>query len=104
MDRASLKHIENVTVSEYWTPQHLDVTNAPVTYAAPKAAWIDEFRRLRGVLGSNTADRVARQRMHSHAIVDPCEITALPVINALQREQGEKPPLLARVRAILRYA
>jgi hypothetical protein len=95
---------ENCAVSQYWTPQHLDVTNAPLTYASPKATWIDEFQRLKGVLGSNTADRIARQRMHTHAIVDPCEITALPVINALETERAARPRLLARVRAILRYA
>jgi hypothetical protein len=97
-------HSDNIMVSQYWTPQHLDVTHAPVTYAGPKATWIDEFERFRGVLASNTADRVARQRMHSHAIVDPCEITALPVINALGRERTERQPLRAWVRAILHYA
>jgi hypothetical protein len=95
---------ENCTVSPYWTPQHVDVTHAPLRYASPKGTWIEEFQRLKGVLASNTADRIARQRMHTHAIVDPCEITALPVINALARERTARPPLLARVRAILRYA
>jgi hypothetical protein len=103
MERASHQN-ESCAVSLYWTPQHLDVTNAPLRYASPKGTWIDEFRRLRGVLGSNTADRVARQRVHTHAIVDPCEITALPVINALETKRAERPRLLARVRAILRYA
>jgi hypothetical protein len=102
MERPS--HTENCTVSHYWTPQHLDVTNAVVIYAPPKATWIDEFQRMKGVLGSNTADRIARQRMHSHAIVDPCEITALPVFNALERERTPRRPFFARVRAILRYA
>jgi hypothetical protein len=99
-----LSHAENREVSRYWTPQHLDVTNAPLTYAQPKANWIDEFARMKGVLGSSTSDRIARQRMHSHAIVDPCEITAMPVFNALGRERADRPPFLARVRAILRYA
>jgi hypothetical protein len=96
---------ESCTVSRYWTPQHLDVTNAPTMYAPPRAAWIDEFQRLRGAVASNTADRVARRRMHSHAIVDPCEITALPAFDAVRSQKADRPrAFLARVRSILRPA
>jgi hypothetical protein len=63
-------------VSARWTPQHLDVTDAPLRYAAPKAAWIDGFDKLRIV--ADAGDRMARLRMHTRAVVDPAEITVLP--------------------------
>ena len=71
-------HGNPLEVSAYWTPQHLDVTDAPLTYAPPKAAWIDGFDRLRPVMRSDVDDRMARRRAQTHAIVDPAEITVLP--------------------------
>jgi hypothetical protein len=76
MERPS--HGNPLEVSAYWTPQHLDVTDAPLAYAAPKAAWIDGFDRLRPVMRTDVDDRMARRRMQTHAIVDPAEITVLP--------------------------
>ncbi len=74
-----LRHREEITeVSRYWTPEHLDVTHVPMTYARPKASWVEGYQRLRPRLAIDTHDRLARHRMSSHAVVDPTEITVLP--------------------------
>lgn len=67
-----------LVVSPYWTPEHLDVTYLPITYARPKAPWIDGFKRLRPHLSSDKFERAARRRLHTHSVVDPAEITILP--------------------------
>jgi hypothetical protein len=38
---------ETVMVSRYWTPDHIDVTAAPMTYARPKALWIEQLDKRR---------------------------------------------------------
>ncbi len=76
MDRPG--HGNQPEVSARWTPQHLDVTDAPLRYAAPKAAWIDGFHTLRSRVMTDAEDRMARRREHSRAVVDPAEITVLP--------------------------
>ncbi len=76
MDRPS--HGNPLEVSARWTPQHLDVTDAPLRYAAPKAPWIDGFQKLRPLVVTDAGDRMARRREHTRAIVDPAEITVLP--------------------------
>ena len=76
MDRPS--HGNPLEVSARWTPQHLDVTDAPLLYAAPKAPWIDGFQKLRPLVVTDAGDRMARRREHTRAIVDPAEITVLP--------------------------
>ncbi len=78
MERPS--HGNRMEVSAYWTPDHVDVTDAPVRYAGPKGAWIDEFRRLRPFASSDVADRMARRRLHTHAVVDANEILAPPPV------------------------
>ena len=75
MERPS--HGNPVEVSAHWTPQHLDVTDVPLRYAAPKATWIDGFDRLRPLVNSDAGDRMARRRVQTRAIVDPAEITVL---------------------------
>ena len=76
MERPS--HGNPVEVSAHWTPQHLDVTDTPLRYAPPKADWTTEFDRLRPFVRSDAADRMARRRLQTRAIVDPAEITVLP--------------------------
>ncbi len=76
MERPSLGN--PMEVSAYWTPQHLDVTDAPVRYAGPKATWIEEFQRLRRFVRSDADDRMARRRVQSRAVVDSAEIIPLP--------------------------
>jgi hypothetical protein len=71
-------HVESNAVSPYWTPQHLDVTDAPLTYAPPKAAWIDGFTRLRPLVRTDADDRLARRRQQTRSIVEPGEIPVLP--------------------------
>ena len=77
-------------VSARWTPQHLDVTDARLRYAAPKAAWIDEFTRLRRRVVTDADDRMARRREHTRAIVDPAEITVLPPLDAPPRARRRR--------------
>jgi len=95
MERPS--HGNPLEVSARWTPQHLDVTDAPLRYAAPKAAWIDGFERLRPLVVTDAGDRMARRREHSRAVVDPAEITVLP---PLPRPAAAASGT-ARVRALL---
>ena len=50
-----------------------------MTYARPKPAWIEHYDRRRR-RATDGQDRLARHRMHSGAIVEPCEIPVLPPI------------------------
>ncbi len=74
------RHGNPLEVSASWTPEHVDVTDAPLRYAAPKAAWIDGYQRLRPFVRSDADDRMARRRIQTHAIVDLAEIMPLPPI------------------------
>jgi hypothetical protein len=94
MERPS--HGNQLEVSARWTPQHLDVTDAPLRYAAPKAPWIDGFQKMRPLVVTDAGDRMARRREHSRAIVDPAEITVLPPLPPIAAQHA--PP---RVRALL---
>jgi hypothetical protein len=67
-----------VAISAWWTPNHLDVTHVPMTYAKPKAAWIDRYATLRKGLSSDAAERMQRRREHDRSVVDPNEIGVLP--------------------------
>jgi hypothetical protein len=100
MERPS--HGNPVEVSARWTPQHLDVTDAPLRYAPPKADWIEEFDRLRPFVRSDAADRMARRRIQTRAIVDPAEITVLPplVRTAVVAERGGAPAWLDGMRSM----
>ena len=73
-------HWVHIEVSAYWTPEHLDVTDAPLRYAPPKATWIDGFERLRPLVRIDAGDRMARRRVQTHAVVDPAEILAPPPV------------------------
>ncbi len=69
---------EVVAVSRYWTPDHLDVTDVPITYARPKPAWIDNYDRKRH--WPIDQDRLARRRLNCRAVCDPSDIAVLPPI------------------------
>lgn len=90
-------HGNQLEVSARWTPQHLDVTDAPLRYAAPKAPWIDGFQKMRPLVMTDAGDRMARRREHSRAVVDPAEITVLPPLSPVA-ERTATP----RMRAMLR--
>ena len=98
MERPS--HGNQLEVSARWTPQHLDVTDAPLRYAAPKAAWIDGFERLRPLVVTDAGDRMARRREHTRAIVDPAEITVLPPLPRPVAERGQPRPMRAMLREV----
>jgi hypothetical protein len=102
MERPS--HGNPLEVSARWTPQHLDVTDAPLTYAAPKAAWIDGFQRLRPLVRTDAHDRMARRRAQTHAVVDPAEITVLPPLARAVPASAQRPsaPWLDGVRSMSR--
>jgi hypothetical protein len=89
MERPS--HGNPVEVSARWTPQHLDVTDAPLRYAPPKADWTEEFDRLRPFVRSDVVDRMARRRAQTRAIVDPAEITVLPPLARITAETNRVP-------------
>ncbi|GAC1426725.1 MAG: hypothetical protein NVSMB5_21340 [Candidatus Velthaea sp.] len=71
---------EIFAVSRYWTPHHIDVTNLPTRYAPPKSPWIDKFAEHRRLHAIDASDRLARRRVHTHAIVEPAEIPILPAL------------------------
>jgi hypothetical protein len=91
MERLDMTEV--TAVSRYWTPDHLDVTNVPATYARPKATWIEGFERLKPLVPIDAHDRMTRRRIQSHAVVDPTEIPVLPPL-AVEPErpvvQGER--------------
>ena len=89
MERPS--HGNPLEVSARWTPQHLDVTDAPLLYAAPKAPWIDGFQKLRTRVVTDAGDRMARRREHTRAVVDPAEITVLPPLPPPPVRHDEPP-------------
>jgi hypothetical protein len=76
MERLEMSEV--TAVSRYWTPQHLDVTDAPLAYARPKATWIEGLERLRPLVKIDSDDRMRRRRAQTHAVVDPTEIPVLP--------------------------
>ena len=98
MERPS--HGNPLEVSARWTPQHLDVTDAPLPYAKPKAAWIDGFERLRPLVVTDAGDRMARRREHTRAIVDPAEITVLPPLPRAVPERGRPRRMPAVLREV----
>lgn len=100
MDRPS--HGNPTEVSAYWTPQHLDVTDAPVHYAPPKATWIDGFQRLRPAVKSDAVDRMARRRLQTRAIVDPTEIMPIPPVTIAVETVDRTPAWLDELREISR--
>lgn len=74
----SMRLGETVMVSRYWTPDHIDVTDVPMTYARPKATWIDHLDKHRRFKALDERDRLFRRRSHTSAFIDPAEITLLP--------------------------
>ena len=87
-------------VSARWTPQHLDVTDAPLRYAAPKAPWIDGFEKLRPRVVTDAGDRMARRREHTRAVVDPAEITVLPPLPRSVVVRRERRPVRAMLHGV----
>ena len=100
MERPSLRNPTEVSV--YWTPQHVDVTDAPLRYASPKADWVDGYWRLRSAVVTDAGDRMVRRRAHTRAVVDPTEITVLPpiVVRAPEPRKPVTAALLDDVRML----
>jgi hypothetical protein len=71
---------EVTAVSRFWTPQHVDVTDAPLRYAEPKPSWIERAARRSAGARIDDRDRAMRRRMSSHAVVEATEIPVLPPI------------------------
>jgi len=86
---------EAVMVSKYWTPDHIDVTDVPMTYARPKAAWIDKLAQHPRYKALDERDRLFRRRSHTSAFIDPAEITVLPPLRfappAASKSSGATP-------------
>jgi hypothetical protein len=83
----SLRITELVAVSRYWTPAHIDVTDAPLVYAKPKGDWLT--RLPHPLAPVDDADRFRRRAVSSRLIVDTAEIPELP---ELDLPPVEEPP------------
>ena len=62
-------------VSRFWTPDHIDLTDVPMTYARPKATWIDHLDQHRRFKAIDERDRLFRRRSHARAFIEPAEVT-----------------------------
>jgi hypothetical protein len=82
---------ETVAISPWWTPDHLDVTHVPLTYARPKAPWIERYTEIKKSISSDVSERMARRRDHYHSIVEPNEIVVLPPLAAPEPEPVDEP-------------
>ena len=71
----SMRLGETVMVSRFWTPDHIDLTDVPMTYARPKATWIDHLDQHRRFKAIDERDRLFRRRSHAMAFIDPAENT-----------------------------
>lgn len=69
-----------VAVSRYWTPNHIDMTYAPVEYARNKPSWIDRLDDHQPLVRIDSRDRAKRRAMHSSVRVTPEEIRPLPPV------------------------
>jgi len=85
----SMRLGEAVMVSKYWTPDHIDVTDVPMTYARPKAAWIDKLAQHPRYKAMDERDRLFRRRSHTSAFIDPAEITVLPALRLAPPKTNE---------------
>jgi hypothetical protein len=92
---------ELVAVSRYWTPRHIDVTDAPLRYAQPKPDWLNRLPAARVIVKIDETDRMRRRARHSHTVVNPVEILPLPRIEV---DEEEPIPVRAgwRARDLLR--
>lgn len=92
-----------VAISRYWTPDHLDVTHVPMTYARPKAAWLDALDKHRFLSPIDDQDRLFRRRLQTHAVVDPEEIPVLPALRvAPEPPEPVRVPFAASLRSLSR--
>ncbi len=104
----SMRLGEAVMVSKYWTPDHIDVTDVPMTYARPKAAWIDRLDKRGRFKSLDEGDRLLRRRSHTSAFIDPAEITVLPPLrtsplqldDALESKAEERVPFFENLRSM----
>lgn len=71
-----------VAVSRYWTPQHIDMTYAPLEYGRTKPSWIDRLEEHRSLARIDWRDRMKRRAQHSKTVVAPEEIRVLPPLAA----------------------
>jgi len=91
---------EIVAVSRFLTPDHIDVTHVPMTYARPKATWIDRYSELRSRAPIDASDRMARRRTHSNAVVSPEEIhDCAVVIRIAPPAQAAGPNFVGSIRS-----
>lgn len=74
MDTDAMRIGEVVAVSRFLTPDHIDVTHVPMTYAHPKATWIERYAEMQKRAPIDSTDRMARRRTHSNSVVSPEEI------------------------------
>jgi hypothetical protein len=100
-------HLDEVTVSKYWTPRHIDVTDAPISYAKPKASWLERLDQHRPLVPIDSRDRAARRALNTHRVVSALEILELPPLEPAAAPPPAKPPfhipdLFEPMRTLLR--
>ncbi len=87
----SLRISELSAVSRYWTPSHLDVTDAPVTYAKPKPPWLERLPRVQRLTAIDDADRFRRRMINDRLEIEPNEIPELPPLETAAVEIATPP-------------
>lgn len=98
----SLRITQPVAVSRYWTPAHIDVTDAPIVYAKPKGDWLG--RLPRALVPVDETDRFRRRATSARLIVDPAEIRELPQLDLppVEEEPVVEPTWRETARHLLR--
>jgi hypothetical protein len=99
-------HLDEVIVSKYWTPGHIDVTNAPIHYAKPKASWLERLDKHRPLVPIDSRDRATRRALNANLVVSALEIMELPPLEPAPPGPAKPtfriPDLLEPMRALLR--
>jgi hypothetical protein len=100
MDIDALRIGEVVAVSRFLTPDHIDVTHVPMTYAHPKATWLERYAEMQKRAPIDTADRMARRRTHSNSVVSPEEIGYYELVMPAARvkARAKMPDVVGAVR------
>lgn len=97
-DMESLRMGEVAAVSPYWTPEHIDVTDTPIPYAAPKPSWLDALDSYRPIARIDSRDRELRRAMSSHTRTTAVEIRELPPLPTPAFEDSAFPQTFPALR------
>jgi hypothetical protein len=93
-----LNESQRIAISPYWTPAHIDVTDAPLRYAAPKPSWLDRMDRHHPFTTIDSRDRSRRRAISSNAVVHAWEMLDLPPVRAAQEGRRRRAAQLGLPR------